>query len=146
MKIIEQEDSQAQVEIGQWKISADHGIVGAPEGKTLILEPRLSRLMYVLSINANKIVSRDYLVNNVWQDTIVNEESLTRAIADLRKTLSQHFDKAIQIETIRKRGYQLNLKVGPRPLVLKFKFKKPAPYVLPLFLLILAALIWLIAF
>lgn len=117
-----------EIKVGQWTISADLGILSAPMGKSLILEPRLSRLLYLLARQEGEIISREELISQIWQETIVNEESLTRAIADLRKTLDKNFDNPPVIQTLRKRGYQLNLKNGPKAMVLKFKIKKKHVY------------------
>jgi len=111
MKMIKSNDDENSLRVGKWRFSPEYGIIGSPKGKTLLLEPRLSRLIYFLSLNANTHVSRNYLVDHIWIDTIVNEESLTRAVADLRKVLAVHFKDAITIETLRKRGYKLSLKV-----------------------------------
>lgn len=117
-----------EIKIAQWTISGKLGILTAPGGKSLILEPRLSRLLYLLALNEGDIISRQHLIDQIWQETIVNEESLTRAIADLRKILSQHFDTPPLIKTLRKRGYQLNLKDGPKAIILKWKVKKKHIY------------------
>ncbi|MCE7991660.1 MAG: hypothetical protein HEP71_06760 [Roseivirga sp.] len=117
-----------EIKVGQWTISAELGIVSGPLGKSLVLEPRLSRLLYLLALQEGDIVSREHLISQIWQETIVNEESLTRAIADLRKTLSKNFETPPVIQTLRKRGYQLNLKNGPKAMVLKLKIKKKHLY------------------
>jgi len=110
MKIIKSNEAENSVRVGRWQFSSQYGVTKSPSGKTLLLEPRLSKLLYFLSLNANTHVSRNYLVDHIWMDTIVNEESLTRAVADLRKILALHFKDSIAIETLRKRGYKLSLK------------------------------------
>ncbi|MBO3697666.1 winged helix-turn-helix domain-containing protein [Roseivirga sp. E12] len=113
------------IELIGWKFSAAHGTLSNPEGENVILEPRLSKLMYVLMLHMDRIVSRSHLVNNVWQDTVVNDESLTRAIADLRKILKKNFYSGISIDTVPKRGYMLNLKPVDRVYALKLRIKRP---------------------
>lgn len=144
MKEVSPDNSKREIEISKWKISHEFGILASPEGKSLLLEPRLSKLLYFLGLNANEIVSRDYLANNIWKDTIVNEESLTRAIADLRKALSKNFNKAIEIDTIRKRGYKLVLNKEPKVKVhaLKLKIKDPLRHLVLGLVLIMLALLW----
>lgn len=124
MKEIEQESRYMEVEVGKWKISNTYGIIASGEGKALILEPRLSKLMYFLCVNDNSVVSRDYLIENIWQDTVVNEESLTRAVADLRKQLISNFVKSPKIETIRKRGYKITILPPPKVYALKLRLNK----------------------
>jgi len=140
MKMVKSYDDENSVKVGKWRFSPEYGIIGSPKGKKLVLEPRLSRLIYFLSLNANTHVSRDYLVDHIWIDTIVNEESLTRAVADLRKVLAAHFKDAITIETLRKRGYKLSLKVDK----LRLRMNPTVSNAI-LGLIVFVILIWLLA-
>ena len=141
MKITEKPEPFEDVEVGGWKVSADYGVLSSPEGKSLVLEPRLAKLMYLLTQNANTLVSRNYLIQHIWPDTVVNDESLTRAIADLRKTLDMNFDN-IKIDTIPKRGYQLALQSGSKTYALKLKIKRPWHYAMLGFILLLLTFLW----
>jgi DNA-binding winged helix-turn-helix (wHTH) protein len=141
MKNIEKENAQREIKLGHWKFSADYGITSSPEGKKLVIEPRLAKLLYFLSLNVNNIVSRNYLIENIWPDTVVNEESLTKAIADLRKLLASNFDDTFSLETIRKRGYQLSLETTK---VYSLKFKLNPSYLYSgLFLITIGLVVWL---
>ena len=137
-----QDELTEDIELTGWKFSAQYGILGNSEGKDVVLEPRLSKLMHVLFQHANKIVSRNYLLSNIWQDTVVNEESLTRAIADLRRTLKENFNTAITIETVPKRGYKLNLQPVHKTYALKLKIKHPVRYGIVAGLLLIIYLLW----
>mgnify|MGYP003669610439 CR=1 FL=1 len=72
------------------------------------LEPRLIKLLCYLAANEDRVLTRDELVQELWPRVIVNENSLTRAISELRKQL-QAGDSSVSnyIETIPKRGYRL---------------------------------------
>ena len=130
------------VEIGNWKISYEYGILASPDSKVVILEPRLCKLMYLLSQKANGLVSRDYLVKNIWTETIVNEESLTRAIADLRKVLEKNFKSGVKIDTIPKRGYKLTIPPSSKMPIYSLKSISPLRYAFFGFLLI-CTFLWL---
>ena len=143
MKIREKESLYEDVEAGGWKFSNEYGILTSPEGKPLVLEPRLSKLLYLLCQNVNAIVSRDYLIENIWKDSIVNEGSLTRAIADLRKILSNNFNSAIKIDTIPKRGYKLVLQAEHRKYILKLKINSRSRYAILGLVLFLLTLLWI---
>ena len=128
------------VTLGRWQFSMEYGITNSQLEKELLLEPRLSRLIYFLGLNANSYVSREYLIEHIWEDAIVNEDSLTRAIADLRKILTANFKDAIVIETLRKRGYRLSLKPN------KFKLRiNPSISNLILGFIMFIILIWMLA-
>jgi len=75
---------------------------------TIALEPRLMLLLAFLAANAGSVLSREELHNTLWPQVVVNENSLTRAISELRRQLTA-LDPAFktQIETIPKRGYRL---------------------------------------
>lgn len=94
-----------------WSISEDSGIVSGPEDKELYLEPRLAKLFQELRLNANQLVSRKQLIEQIWQDTTVNEESLTRAVSDLRQILAGYFDHPPPIVTVPKRGYKMEISI-----------------------------------
>lgn len=72
------------------------------------LEPRLIKLLCYLAANEERVLSREALVQELWPIVVVNENSLTRAISELRKQL--HCKQSTipnYIETIPKRGYRL---------------------------------------
>lgn len=142
MKAPEKEQHTKDIEIESWRFSPVYGITTSPQGKKLILEPRLSKLLYLLSLHANEIVSRRYLIENIWPDTVVSGESLTRAVADLRKILSMNYSNAIEIETIPRRGYKLVLQTGPRVYALKLKINHPIRYTVFGIVFFLLTLLW----
>ena len=71
------------------------------------MEPRLIKLLEVLQRNADNVVKKEDILNSAWGDVVVNEESITRAIFDLRKDLDKRFANPPKIQTIRKVGYRL---------------------------------------
>ncbi len=72
------------------------------------IEPRLMHLLCFLAANPERVLSRDELVQELWPRVIVNENSLTRAMSELRKNLARSDDSGLAyIETIPKRGYRL---------------------------------------
>ncbi len=143
MKIIGKSPSEQKIKVGEWTFSDQVGILASPYYQTLLLEPRLSRLLYLLASHEKSIVSRDYLMEQIWRDTIVNEESLTRAIADLRKVLLNNFPEGPKIDTIRKRGYLFSLGRTPKSLALKWNIKKKQ---VPVILTLIALIFWLLLF
>lgn len=67
------------------------------------LEPRLVKLLCLLIENRGRIVKRELIIKEVWDDYPGAGESLNQAISGLRKLLEDH-QKNI-IETIPKSGY-----------------------------------------
>lgn len=95
--------------VGEWRVLPQLNRIrlnGADEERQL--EPRLVKLLCFLGANEERVLSREELVQELWPRVVVNENSLTRAISELRKQLqSQDSRFPNYIETIPKRGYRL---------------------------------------
>ncbi len=85
------------------------------EGKTSQVEPRLIQILICLASQPGRVVSRQELIKKIWPDSIVCEESLTKAISSLRRILRDQPSDPTVIETIRKGGYRLIAEVTPEP-------------------------------
>jgi DNA-binding winged helix-turn-helix (wHTH) protein len=56
-------------------------------GEVLPVEPRAFRVLLFLVRNPHRLITKDELLNTVWNDYTVSENSLTRCIALLRRLL-----------------------------------------------------------
>lgn len=74
-------------------------------GMEIRLEPRIMQLLIVLCTNCGRLVSREELINEIWQDYGGGDDGLTQAISFLRKTLDDSSKDVIR--TIPKKGYIL---------------------------------------
>lgn len=95
--------------VGEWRVLPQlNRIRRSCTDEERQLEPRLIKLLCFLAANEERVLSREQLVQELWPRVVVNENSLTRAISELRKQL-QSPDSLISnyIETIPKRGYRL---------------------------------------
>lgn len=75
------------------------------------LEPRLMRLLCLLAAADGAVLTREALMDELWPHVVVNENSLTRAVSELRKALTTpdlRSSKTSLIETVPKRGYRFN--------------------------------------
>ncbi len=68
---------------GHWSFNSINGILAGGKQEQTYLEPRLASLFLILFENHDRIVSRRALSDQMWPDTIVNEDSLTRAVSKL---------------------------------------------------------------
>lgn len=71
-----------------------------------VTQKSLSVLM-VLVAHANRLVSREALLEWVWPDTLPTDDVVTQAITQLRKALGDDRDHPRYIETLSKQGYRL---------------------------------------
>jgi adenylate cyclase len=59
-------------------------------------------LLYLVE-NAGRLVTKEEIIEAVWQDVIATDESLTRCISDVRQAVGDTDQK--MIKTVRRRGY-----------------------------------------
>ncbi|WP_274631390.1 winged helix-turn-helix domain-containing tetratricopeptide repeat protein [Arvimicrobium flavum] len=77
------------------------------EGRAVDLRCQSAEVLAVLAARPDEIVSKDALMQAVWPDTFVTDDSLTQCIADIRRALGD--DGHVIVETLPKRGYRLNV-------------------------------------
>jgi TolB-like protein/DNA-binding winged helix-turn-helix (wHTH) protein/Flp pilus assembly protein TadD len=77
------------------------------DGDEARLEAKVMQVLVYLAQNAGRVVSRTELEQQVWPDRVVTEDSVTAAIAKLRRALADDAHAPRVIETIPKSGYRL---------------------------------------
>lgn len=77
------------------------------------LRPLLVDLLSCLAARAGEVVTKDELVEQVWQGRFLGDSVLTRTMTELRQVLGDDSRQPTIIETIRKRGYRLIAHVEP---------------------------------
>lgn len=73
------------------------------------IEPRIMQVLTILAANSGKIVTREELIKEIWNDYGGADEGLTQAISFLRKVVDDHSREIIR--TIPKKGYLLQASV-----------------------------------
>lgn len=92
--------------VGPWRI--EPGARTATDGnRTRHLSPRAIDVLTVLADADGDAVSRQTLIHRVWPHVTVGDDSLTQAIAELRRALGCSQGENRLIQTIHKRGYRL---------------------------------------
>jgi len=92
--------------IGEFSVRADSNELHGPNG-VVRLRPLLMQVLLRLAIEPGAAVTREQLINEVWPRKIVNDEVLSRAIAELRIALGDDSREPRYIETLPKIGYRL---------------------------------------
>lgn len=90
----------------QWRVQPGLDRISSAAGEVQI-PPKYMDVLYHLALHAGDVVARQDLLEGIWKDTVVVEESLTRAVSELRKLLGDDPRKPVIIETIPKKGYRL---------------------------------------
>jgi DNA-binding winged helix-turn-helix (wHTH) protein len=75
-------------------------------GEPLPLSPHLVDILIHLATRPGEIVTKDALLDAFWPDVHVSENTLTRAIADIRKALGDDAAEPQFIQTVARRGYR----------------------------------------
>src|SRR5664279_4355177 len=75
-------------------------------GEVVAIEPKAFRVLLILLRNPQKLLPKDELLNAVWGDTAVSENSLARCIALLRRLLGDDIRNPRYIETVATVGYR----------------------------------------
>lgn len=92
--------------MGEWTVRPVEGMLEGEAGEHH-LQPKSMDVLLCLAQAASDIVERDALIAEVWGQTAVSDEPLTRCIHDIRRELGDTRDKPTYIQTIPKRGYRL---------------------------------------
>ncbi|HWI20669.1 MAG TPA: winged helix-turn-helix domain-containing protein [Vicinamibacterales bacterium] len=76
------------------------------EQEPVDLSPRLVEILAFIVSRAGQIVTKEELLERFWPDVNVTENTLTRAIADIRKAIGDDASAPKYLATASRRGYQ----------------------------------------
>ncbi len=93
---------------GQWTLDCGRGVLTGVDGE-IALRPKTFEVLRFLLANAGRLVSRDEILDAVWRNVTVTEESLTHCVSEIRQALGDT-DQRI-IKTVPRRGYLLAVPV-----------------------------------
>ncbi|MCG7536149.1 winged helix-turn-helix domain-containing protein [Pseudoalteromonas sp. OOF1S-7] len=98
------ETQSRYISINSWQLDIDYRLLSSGEVKRE-LEPLIYELlMYFIKHNA-QLVSRRELVDAIWGGRFVDDNTINRAIFELRKALKLPHDDVQYIKTFYKKGY-----------------------------------------
>jgi len=98
--------------LGDWEVRPRHNeLVSGQE--TRHLEPKAMDLLVFMTSRAPEVVSKNAIIDSVWEGRFISEGTLTNTIAELRRALGDDARHPRYIETIPKRGYCLVAAVEP---------------------------------
>ncbi len=75
-------------------------------GSPIALAPKVFDTLFCLVQRHGRVVSKDTLMEEIWQNTFVEENNLTQYIFTLRRILDEKKDGTKYIETVSRRGYR----------------------------------------
>ena len=87
-----------EVDPRTWSLSRGGGAVD--------LSPRLVEILTAIIEKNGEIVTKDELLDRFWPGVNISENTLTRAIADIRKALGEQASEPKYIQTLARRGFR----------------------------------------
>jgi Tol biopolymer transport system component/DNA-binding winged helix-turn-helix (wHTH) protein len=86
------------------------------DGEPVSLTPKAFDTLLVLVSHGGRLVEKDRLLEEVWQDTFVEEKTLAQNVLTIRKALGRTPGGAHYVETVPKHGYRFAepVRVVPR--------------------------------
>lgn len=103
---------QCLLRLGLLEYHPDTGRLLDGTGSDVFLRAQSARVLHLLVDNLGQLVSRAVLIEEVWPDVSVTDDSLTQCIADIRRAIGDSNREILR--TIPKRGFILQPSVGPR--------------------------------
>jgi predicted ATPase/DNA-binding winged helix-turn-helix (wHTH) protein len=92
-------------EFGRFRIDVEERLLFC-EGQRQKLTPKAFDTLIVFVENQGRLLSKDELMSQVWQDSFVEENNLAQCISLLRRVLGENPECHKYIETVTRHGYR----------------------------------------
>jgi adenylate cyclase len=99
------------VRINARQVDLQRGVISYG-GEDVSLRPQSLAVLRLLLQTAGALVSKEALMNHVWPDVAVTDDSLVQCITEIRKALGD--DERVIVKTVPKRGYTLEAALKPQ--------------------------------
>ena len=91
---------------GDFRLDAGRRLLMGRDGAPISLKPKAYDTLVYLMERAGAVVDKDELMQAIWPDTVVEENSLTQNISRLRRAFGEGRGEHQYIATVPGRGYQ----------------------------------------
>ena len=120
--------AKTKLRIGDWCVDSSSGQISR-DGETVRIEERAMRLLLYLAEHAGVVVSVEELLDQVWPEVTVTQDSVYQAVATLRRVLGDDPKQPAYIATVPRLGYRMVARVSPwtTPLVDNHPVAKATP-------------------
>jgi DNA-binding winged helix-turn-helix (wHTH) protein/Flp pilus assembly protein TadD len=103
-------ESRGIYRFDHFRLDPWRGVLTRDDGKELHLRPKSFALLQMLLDHPGRLFGREELLQALWPDVIVTDDSLTQCVGDLRQALG---DRAAEVlRTVPRRGYRLSAEVS----------------------------------
>jgi DNA-binding winged helix-turn-helix (wHTH) protein/TolB-like protein/Tfp pilus assembly protein PilF len=84
-------------------------------GESKKLTPRAFEVLTYLIEHRERVVEKQELFEQIWKESFVSDNALSRAIKEIRQVIGDDADAPRYIETVPKRGYRFIAKISDAP-------------------------------
>lgn len=106
--------------VGGWLVEPDVCQL-SKDGQAVHVRAKVMDVLVYLARRPGEVVSKEALLDGVWNTGAISESALTRTIAELRQAVGDSVEAPHILETIPKRGYRL---VAPVIVIVDERFKR----------------------
>ncbi|WP_448567323.1 winged helix-turn-helix domain-containing protein [Thalassotalea ganghwensis] len=93
------------IKFGPFTFDKEHAQITTQDA-TIHLEHQQAKLLEYLLTHHRQVLTRDQIADAIWQGVVVEDNTISKAITRLRKTLNDNAKAPLYIKTIPKKGYQ----------------------------------------
>ena len=94
-----------------FELDSERAELRRPDGETIKLRPKTLEILRLLAANAGRVLSKQQLMEAVWPNVHVGEDSLFQCIREIRTALGD--DKRQVVRVMSGRGYLFQAEVTP---------------------------------
>ena len=81
--------NQRPFRFGAWRVDPARGVLTGDGGEEARLEPRLMDLLLLFAGSGGRVLSKDQIVEAVWEGRAIGDDTLAAAISRLRRALGE---------------------------------------------------------
>ena len=93
-------------QLGPWLIQSVRNLI-LRGGVEIHLTPKAMDLLVCLAKRPGEVVSRDFLLRDVWDGASITDDAITRCIGELRRAFDDDPRNPAVLETVSRRGYRI---------------------------------------
>jgi DNA-binding winged helix-turn-helix (wHTH) protein len=94
----------------RFTLNLARGALLTSDGAELPLRPKSFALLQFLVENAGRLLDRDTIMQAIWPDVFVTDDSITQCVRDIRRVLGDESQRLLR--TLPRRGYLFNVAVS----------------------------------
>ncbi len=116
--------------LGSWLVQPELNAL-VRDRETRQVTPKSMDLLVCLARREGRVVSKDEIHQELWPDTFVTDDALTRCIVELRRALGESARDPETIGTVSRRGYRVLVPVTWKPSIPRARAEAPAAAATP---------------